>query len=50
MRLISLEKHPKILEMKEVYEGENSIYLIVELARGKTLNQFLKSKQYQLSH
>lgn len=35
-------KHDSIIQMHDVYETENSIYLVLELIEGKTLEEILK--------
>jgi serine/threonine protein kinase len=49
MRIVSKERHPNLLQLKEVYEGENSIYLIMDIALGSTLNKFVRQKKFQLT-
>ena len=35
--------HPNITKLEEVYETENSIYVILECLKGKQLNDVIKS-------
>jgi serine/threonine protein kinase len=34
--------HPNVINLKEIYEGENSFYLIIELLNGPTLSRFIQ--------
>lgn len=43
IRLMRTIDHPNITKLEEVYETENSIYVILECLKGKQLNDVIKS-------
>ncbi len=42
IRIMRNIDHPNIIHLYEVYETENSVYLVMELYRGKSLSDFLE--------
>jgi serine/threonine protein kinase len=37
-------QHENVIQLKEIYEGENSFYLIIEYLSGPTLSRFIKDQ------
>jgi calcium-dependent protein kinase len=40
-------KHPNIIKLKEVYEGDHTFYLILELLKGDSLTRMMKYQSLQ---
>ena len=38
-------KHPNVIELQEVYEGENTYYFVMELSEGNNLYTEIKKHQ-----
>jgi serine/threonine protein kinase len=43
-------KHDNIIELEEIYEGDNNFYLVLEYLKGKNLHDYIhKSKAKGIS-
>ena len=45
MRLLSENPHINILQLKELYIGNQNYYIVMELARGGSLLSMMKRRQ-----
>lgn len=45
----ALTPHEQIVNLHEVYEGDNNIYLIMDLAEGGSLYNEMKNRKYLFS-
>jgi calcium-dependent protein kinase len=45
----ALSPHNQIVNLHEVYEGDNNIYLIMDLAEGGSLYHEMKNRKYLFS-
>ena len=34
--------HPNIIKLREIYEGEGSYYMVLDLLKGPPLNKFVR--------
>ncbi|CAD8099538.1 unnamed protein product [Paramecium sonneborni] len=48
IELMRLVEHDSIVKMVDLYEGEKSYYIIMELLKGETLNSFTKKSQLNI--
>lgn len=44
--LRALKTHPNLIKLHEIFEGENSYYLIFEFLEGETLHKFIKNSNF----
>lgn len=44
IKIIRTLDHPNVMSLKEIYETEKSIYLVLDLYKGKSLDQFLEEE------
>ena len=42
IQILQIVKHPNLVELIEIYQGESSYYIITELLEGDTLYKFIK--------
>ncbi|CAD8111518.1 unnamed protein product [Paramecium sonneborni] len=46
--LRTLKSHPNIIKLNEIFEGENSYYLVFDYLEGENLHKFIKNQLYQI--
>ena len=46
IKILNDLKHPNIVKLNEVFEGDCSFYLVQEFIPGDTLRSFMKQKRY----
>ncbi|CAD8091078.1 unnamed protein product [Paramecium primaurelia] len=47
--LRTLNAHPNLIKLQELYEGENSYYLIFEYLEGETLHKYIKNSGHLMT-
>ncbi|CAD8203162.1 unnamed protein product [Paramecium octaurelia] len=47
--LRSLKSHPNLIKLQELYEGENSYYLIFDYLEGETLHKYIKNSGHLMT-
>ncbi|CAK60765.1 unnamed protein product (macronuclear) [Paramecium tetraurelia] len=46
--LRTLKSHPNLIKLNEIFEGENSYYLVFDYLDGENLHKFIKNQSYQI--